>query len=108
MMASRNEWAGVYKRAMDFDKKMIAFAEKDIERLNREINRCREEDKRIKEYVWSKGVLTKIEMEIYGKKNYKSVEMEKLERERQRAYRDRKRWERQYRLDVSEYEYWSN
>ena len=89
-----------YEKEIEFANKMIGFAERSLERIKTQMKRERIASKEIAEYVYSKGPLTKMEFEIYGCKNFKTVDLEKLEKE---ARRERKSI-RKYKAQIVKYE----
>ena len=89
-----------YEDQIEFAKKMIGFGERSLERIKVQMKRERTAGKDLVEYVYSKGPLTRIEFEIYGGENFKTVELEKLEKE---ARRERKSI-RKYKAQVARYE----
>lgn len=87
-------------------KDAIAYDTREIEFLNKQIKRERIESKKMLEFVWSHGVVTAFEMEIYTP-NYKTSELKKAERDRAKAYRWRqKHIERlhKYENELKQYE----
>lgn len=88
-----------YEGQIEFAKKMIGFAERSLEFNKRQLSRERKSDKELVEYVWSKGVVTKFEMETYTK-DYKGTETKKLEKD---SKRERKNI-RKYKAQIEKYE----
>ena len=75
----------IYQTAIEFDNNYIAMSNKNIARL-------RKEDKEMVEFVWGKGVLTELDMRIWGKpEKYAGVETKKEISRRNKAYRWRKK-----------------
>lgn len=88
-----------YEKEIEFANKMIGYDERHLEFIKGQLKRERKADKELVEYVWSKGVVTKFEMEIYTKE-FKGTETEKLEKEA----RQTRKAIRKYKSRISEYE----
>ena len=61
-----------------------------LEYANKDIKRIREEDKRVVEYAWSRGVVTEYEYVLFVK-GFESVDMKNAKKERARYYARRKK-----------------
>lgn len=72
-------------------KKQAEFETREIEWLTGQMNREKKSIDELREYIWSKGVLTSIEMQIWGNKKYESPEFHKLKLQRRRSYLKRKK-----------------
>ena len=72
-----------YKEEIDWYNKMLEYANNDIKRI-------REEDRKLVEYVWSKGVIRKYDYTVFTK-DFESVDMKKAKKERARYYARRKK-----------------
>lgn len=70
-----------WENCIDSDNKSIAFA-------NEMLKSQRERDRELVEWVWSKGVLTKLDMEVFTK-DFKSSETKYWEKDRRHWYRER-------------------
>lgn len=92
----REEIEKVYKKIIESTERSIEWSNKEIEWLNKQIKRSKEEDKKLVEYVWSKGVLERMDMEVFGK-DFIGAETKDWLKQRDRQYRsrakDRKRLE---------------
>jgi len=84
-------WKEFYEHQVGFYTKEVEFYDRQIESLTRQLDRRRKEDRETTEYVWNRGVLTEIEMEIWGDGKYESVETHKILLERRKYYLNRKR-----------------
>lgn len=94
-MKDLNEWMNERDRfnrsQVEWYKKQIAYNDQEITWLTKQLTASRAEDKKMTEYVWSKGVLTKIEMEIWGDpKKYESNDTHQYKLQRRREYLRRK------------------
>lgn len=89
-------------KQIEWYRQNIEWSNKEIEWLNSMIEMEREEMKKIQVYVWSKGVLDEFHMKMYGipNKPAKSVAQKKYEADRNKEYRNRKKYERY----IKEYE----
>lgn len=83
-----------YRHQIEWYKKEVKWYSEQIEWCTKQLQRSRKEDRELREYVWSKGPLTKFDMEIYGDK-YEGTETHKLLLERRRYYLRRKDYEKQ-------------
>lgn len=90
-----------YEKQVDFYTKEIEFDDKQIAWANEDIKRERESDRRLYEWVWSKGVLTKWDMKWYGMPlaQFKSHNTRKYINDRARYYRHKKK-------DIKKLEYY--
>ena len=107
-MADKFDWKEFYEKQVDFYTREVEFDNKQIEWANRDIQRERESDKRLYEYVWSKGVLTEWEYRCYGMpiNQYKSHSTKKYINDRARYYRHKKKDIRKleyYKKQLEEY-----
>ena len=78
-----------YTRQIEYYTRSIEWTNRDIKWETENIKREREEVRKLADFVWSKGVLTRTEMEIWGNDSYKTPEMKKSEARRNRLYRCR-------------------
>lgn len=93
------------ERQIEWYKKQIEHDTEDISFINYELKKSRDEDTKIKEHVWSKGVITELDMKIFGSE-YVGSRTKKLLEERTRAYRIRKNngnWLRKYKEYLEQY-----
>ncbi len=81
-----------YKNQIEWYTKQVKWSDDEIEWLTRQMNREREEFKKLRQHVWNRGPLTKIEMEIWGTDECKTVEFKKLKAQRRKEYLRRKRY----------------
>lgn len=79
-----------YESQVEWYKKEIEWNNREIEWLTKQLEMCREEDHKMSEYIWNRGVLTKTEMEIWGGK-YEGRDTHKYKLQRRREYLRRKR-----------------
>lgn len=70
-------------------EQFIESSSNEIEWLNKQIAEQRKKDRELVEYVWSSGVVDRVEMMIYTK-DYKSEAMKKLLKRRDYEYRMRR------------------
>ena len=89
-----------YEKEIEFANKMIGFSERNLTFLKGQMKRERAAGKDLVEHVWSRGVLTELEMRTFGCENFKTGELKKLEKE---ARQERKRI-RKYKRDIERYE----
>lgn len=76
-----------YKWCRDYAKKEIEWCTKQIEYCNRQLKRTTQEDGEFIEYIWNRGVVTKLDWECFLSKPYVSGETRKLINERAKYYR---------------------
>ena len=95
------DWKEYLEKQVEFYKKEIEFDDKQIKWANQDIQRERERDRSLYEYVWSKGVLTEWEHRYYGMpmKQFKSSTTQKYMNDRARYYRHKKK-------DIKKLEYY--
>lgn len=86
-MLDYNEFA---KKQVEWYKGQIEWYDKQIAWETRDLEQSRQEDRKLVEYIWSKGPLTKVDMLIWGSKKYESGETRKIKNQRARSYRQRK------------------
>lgn len=72
-------------------KKQAESETREIEWLTGQMNREKKSVEELREYIWSKGVITEIEMRIWGDKKYESPEYHKYKLQRRRSYLKRKK-----------------
>ena len=102
------DWAEFYKGQIEWDKRQLEWERKDLEYNNRNIARERAKDREQCEWVWARGVLTRIDFEIWGNpKKFVGSETKKYLKWRERNYRRIKYYERQIKHDTERYEFWS-
>lgn len=87
---TRDERIDLYRRMIEMSEEAIAFDSDHIMTLNEIIADCRREDRRLVEYVWSKGVVTADEMRLFNK-GFMSRETKDWIKCRRRAYKCRSR-----------------
>ena len=76
---------------VEWYKKQIAYNDREIAWLTEQLAESRADDKHMAEYVWSKGVLTRTEMEIWGNpKKFESTQTHQYKLQRRREYLRRK------------------
>ena len=90
---------GFYEHEIEYSNRMLGYYERNLERVKNQLKRERKEDRELVEHVWNRGVVTKLEMEIYTKE-FKGTETEKLEKEA----RQTRKAIRKYKSRISEYE----
>lgn len=79
-----------YEDQVAWYTKQVEWNNEEIEWLTKQMNMEREEFKKMREYIWSKGVLTKWEMEIWGKNECNTPDFKKYKSQRRTEYRRRK------------------
>lgn len=89
---TREGLEATYRMLVKISTGLIESSDKEIKWLNKRIAEQRKEDRELVEYVWSKGVVTKHDMEVFTK-DFKSSEMKELlkMRDREYAWRDKQR-----------------
>ena len=87
---TREEIREVYEGMVESYKRWIEHDADEIKWANDMLKITREDDKRLVEYIWSKGVLTEWEMERYTKA-FTGTETKYYLKERARYYRERAR-----------------
>lgn len=95
-----------YEIQIGFYERQVWRCTREIEFLTKELNRERSKDREIQEQVWSRGVLTKIEMQVFGGK-FESTETHKVLLERKREYLRRKKYNKriiEYSRKIAEME----
>lgn len=70
----------LYEHSIEFEERNVKFYESQLQFTKIQLKRERESDKELVEYIWGKGVVTKMEKEIFHA-GYKSEEVKKLEKE---------------------------
>ena len=80
-----------YAREIEWSRRDIEFDNHQIEWLTKQIKREKESIQNLREYVWSKGVLTDIEMKIWGDDKYETPEAKNYKNERNRYYKRRQK-----------------
>ena len=90
---TREQMREFYESQVKFYKKSIEYSTNHIGFLTGQLERSRKEDRELVEWVWSRGVVDKFEMQIYGTGKYQSTETHKLLLERRREYLRRKKEE---------------
>lgn len=78
------------KKALEQTYKSLDFDNRQIEWHNKYIKECRQKDRELVEWVWSKGVVTENQMKWFNK-DYKSVDTIYHLRQRNYYYRSRKK-----------------
>lgn len=86
---------------IEYVKGRIEWYTKQIAWETRDLERSRKEDKELQEYIWSKGPLTKMDMELWGNKKYESSETREIRNRRTRLYRRRKVYERRLEAELT-------
>ena len=89
---TRAEINAIYERLVKSATELVESSDKEIKWLNERIKEQRKEDRKLVEYVWSSGVVTRLDMEVFTK-DFKSSEMKELlkQRDREYAWRDKQR-----------------
>lgn len=87
-----NEIRDYYTQEIEFLKKQIEWSTREINWLTKQMKRESKEMDRLAEFVWSQGVLTRLEMEVWGTDKPKSADWKKYNSERCREYRRRKKY----------------
>lgn len=80
-----NEIRESYKRFIQYELDNIKWYEKEIKYISEQIKESKASDKELVEYVWSKGPLTKWDMDHYNEK-YVSFTTKKLLSDRSKCY----------------------
>lgn len=80
-----------YAEQVEWYKREIAWTTNQIEWTTRQMERERAEVRELREFVWSKGVLTEIEWNLWCSSDNEFPEIRKYKNERRRLYMDRKK-----------------
>ncbi len=91
-----------YQKQVEWYKHEIEWETEQIAWETEQVKRSRKADRELVEYVWSKGPVEKIDMEIYGKngKGYKGKDTKQHLAYRKKYYLRRKR----YMKSLAEYQ----
>ena len=78
-----------YKHEVEYNREQVEWYRKQIKYVNRQLERSRQGDKELIEFIWGRGVVTKLDWECFISKgkDYMSGETRKLMNERARYYR---------------------
>ena len=70
-------------------QQMLEVDEWELDNIKKDLARYREEDKKLVEHIWAKGVVTRLDMEIFCVENFMGADTKETLRKRSRVYRDR-------------------
>ena len=89
-------------KSLEADRRMLHSANETIKFYTELLKDSRKDDRRHLEWVWSRGVLDELEMEIYNVKNYAGSETRRLLKMRASEYR----WRNKLKHWIKRYETW--
>jgi len=81
-----------YESQVEWCEEQVRWYTKEIDWVTERIKKSRSDDREIEQYIWNKGPLTRVDMQVFGGGNFTSRETKELLKERRRYYNRRKKY----------------